>query len=338
MTSSDNGVNWSPVVIDGAWVAGADGSLLHVGGWPAGRSGLVIATSTDNGATWTTSELPVSDPGLRYVQAQPNVAAVGTVNNDVESQTYSVEQLGFDHGQMDSMGSPDGGAPGQVTVRCADGFELTVDPAEFGLDSMFAGAGPVTVTWVWDGTAWEQIRPPFGSFAGQPTIAFGPAGYVALGSPIASTAGPVELRVFRSLDGRTWQDTPCRAPCPPTSHRSSADRSAASSSAVTSCTTPSMRSPGQRCTASTIRTPSRAGSPRSTSRPGATGSSSPSPNPNRHPTNLRSLFLTRRRDLGRCPGTGRHPQRVRRLRQPIRRRHPRDHRPINGHTAGRLPR
>ena len=112
----------------------------------------MIATSSDDGATWTTSELPVSDPGLPYVQAQPYVAAfaagegtavaVGRVNNDVDWQTYSIEQLGVDHGQMDSMGSADGGAPGQMTVRFSDGFELTVDAAEFGLDSMFAGAGP----------------------------------------------------------------------------------------------------------------------------------------------------------------------------------------------------
>ena len=159
MTSSEDGANWAPVVtelaLDGAWVAASDGSLLHVGGWPADGSGFVIATSTDDGATWTTSELPVSDPGLPYVQAQPNVAAlaagdgtavaVGTVNHDVDWQTYSIEQLGVDHGPMDSMGSADGGAPGQLTVRFADGFELTVDAAEFGLDSMFAGAGPVTV-------------------------------------------------------------------------------------------------------------------------------------------------------------------------------------------------
>ena len=79
MTSSDDGVDWAPVVtdlaLDGVSVAASDGSLLHVGGWPAMAPGFVIATSVDDGATWTTSELPVSDPGLPYVQAQPNVAA-----------------------------------------------------------------------------------------------------------------------------------------------------------------------------------------------------------------------------------------------------------------------
>ena len=225
MTGSDDGVNWVPVVTDlalnGVWVAASDGSVLHVGGWATVGAGFVFAASSDDGATWTTNELPVSDPGLPYVHALPNVAAVaagdgtavavGMVNHDVDWQTYSIEQLGVDHGQMDGMGSADGGAPGQVTVRFADGFELTVDAAEFGLDSMFAGAGPVTVAWVWDGTAWEQTSPPFGSFSGQPTIAFGPAGYVALGPPNVPTAGPVELHAFRSLDGRTWHDTPLPA-------------------------------------------------------------------------------------------------------------------------------
>ena len=39
MTNSDDGVSWAPVVtdlaLDGVWVAASDGSLLHVGGWPA---------------------------------------------------------------------------------------------------------------------------------------------------------------------------------------------------------------------------------------------------------------------------------------------------------------
>ena len=303
MTSSDDGVDWAPVVtdlaLDSVWVAASDGSLLHVGGWPQVGSGFVIATSSDDGATWTTSELPVSDPGLPYVQAQANVAAVaagngtavavGTVNHDVDWQTYSIEQLGVDHGQMDSMGSADGGAPGELTVRFADGFELTVDAAEFGLDSMFAGGGPVTVAWVWDGSAWEQISSPFGSFSGQPTIVFGPAGYVALGSPVTLTGGPVGLGAFRSRDGRTWQDTPLPGTV------SSDIRSLVGGSlgyvivgsdvlyhsidAITWTEVHRFDDPG----------PESIGFTRSTSRPAARpGSSSPSPSPNRRSTTLRS--------------------------------------------------
>ena len=354
MSSSDDGVNWEPVVsglaLDGVWVAASDGSLLHVGGWSVGGSGFVIATSADDGATWTTSELPVSDPGLPYVQARPYVAAVaagegtavavGTVNNDVDWQTYSIEQLGVDHGQMDSMGSADGGAPGQLTVRYADGFELTVDAAEFGLDSMFAGAGPVTVAWVWDGTAWERISPPFGSFSGQPTIAFGPAGYVALGSPTASAAGPVELRAFHSLDGRTWQDTPL--PGTLSSDLPSlvggalgyvlvgSDVLYHSIDAITWTEVHRFDDPDPQSIGFTSQYVA-AGGPTGFLVPIA----QPEPAPDHPPFVLSSPDGVTWDEIA---DAGRHPQRVRRPRQPIRRRHPRDHRPITGHAVGRLPR
>ena len=354
MSSSDDGVNWEPVVsglaLDGVWVAASDGSLLHVGGWSVGRSGFVIATSADDGATWTTSELPVSDPGLPYVQARPYVAAVaagegtavavGTVNNDVDWQTYSIEQLGVDHGQMDSMGSADGGAPGQLTVRFADGFELTVDAAEFGLDSMFAGAGPVTVAWVWDGTAWERISPPFGSIL-RPAddrlrtrrlrrarladrIGRGPGRASRVPLPRRTNlaghapAGHLVLRpaVARRRSARLRPRRQCR---PVPLHRCDhLDRGAPLRRP---------RSPVDRVHLAVRRgrRPDRVPRPH---RPARTGARPPAVRP----------VITRRRDLGRDRHAGRHPQHVRRPRQPIRRRHPRDHRPINGHAAGRLPR
>ena len=172
--------------------------------------------SANDGSTWTPAALTVPPPNRPYVVVEPNLTAMaagggsalvlGSVVPRVDWRAYSVEQLGgVDHGNVAGEGTADDGTGWRVQFE--DGFELTVDPTEFGLDELMVAA-PAPAAWIWEGSAWEQIDAPFPAASGGHSLVFGPLGYVTVTPSPQQGGGPLTYAAHRSADGRIWESAP----------------------------------------------------------------------------------------------------------------------------------
>lgn len=224
--STDEGSTWSATTTelhaDGVALTATNGHaiLLSTGFGSAAGAPPEVSASSDAGATWTTSELPVpaapslspyviTDTSVSAIAAGDDVAmAVGAVMHRIDWRRYSIEVLGVDHGNV----VQEGGFPAQWTVEFEDGEHATVDLTEFGLGD--AGAGATTVGWLGTTSGWDIVDLPFINVA-DPAVKLvaGPGGFLIMpnasvpligvdGAPVSAT--PRAL-LYHSADGRTWQ-------------------------------------------------------------------------------------------------------------------------------------
>lgn len=217
MSRSPDGISWTPwssdLAIGGVSVMASNGEELFVSsGWGSSdNQPPTVSVSADDGATWTTSPLPVPAPASPYVVADTQVSALaatdttalalGTVFLRADWSKYSTEVLGTDHGHV----TGEGGWPDQWTVEFDDGFDLVVDLTEIGMPELAAQSDPRTMGWVRTGSAWEAVDVPFKDNSGQLKLVGGPAVFLSVGSPSSVQNGPTATQLYRSTDGRTWQ-------------------------------------------------------------------------------------------------------------------------------------